>query len=144
MKGINKVILVGSVWKDPVIRTTKNDSKIAQVSMVTESGWGEYKKADWHNVVFFGRQAEVVESYVTKGTNLYVEGSIDYRKYTDKSGVEKYTTDIKGQMMQMINSPDAYKEVDVSAPETKREVSSNARAEMASISKEVSADDIPF
>jgi single-strand DNA-binding protein len=144
MKGINKVILVGNVWKDPVIRTTKNDSKIAQVSMVTESGWGEYKKADWHNVVFFGRQAEVVESYVTKGTNLYVEGSIDYRKYTDKSGVEKYTTDIKGQMMQMINSPDAYKEVDVSAPETKREVSSNARAEMASISKEVSADDIPF
>ena len=144
MKGINKVILVGNVWKDPVVRTTKNDSKIAQVSMVTESGWGEYKKADWHNVVFFGRQAEVVESYVTKGTNLYVEGSIDYRKYTDKSGVEKYTTDIKGQMMQMINSPDAYKEVDVSAPETKREVSSNARAEMASISKEVSADDIPF
>jgi single-strand DNA-binding protein len=112
--------------------------------MVTESGWGEYKKADWHNVVFFGRQAEVVESYVTKGTNLYVEGSIDYRKYTDKSGVEKYTTDIKGQMMQMINSPDAYKEVDVSQPEAKREVSSSARAEMASISKEVSADDIPF
>ena len=144
MKGINKVILVGNVWKDPVVRTTKNDSKIAQVAMVTESGWGEYKKADWHNVVFFGRQAEVVESYVTKGTNLYVEGSIDYRKYTDKSGVDKYTTDIKGQMMQMINSPDAYKEVDVSAPETKREVSSNARAEMASISKEVSADDIPF
>ena len=144
MKGINKVILVGNVWKDPVVRTTKNDSKIAQVSMVTESGWGEYKKADWHNVVFFGRQAEVVESYVTKGTNLYVEGSIDYRKYTDKSGVDKYTTDIKGQMMQMINSPDAYKEVDVSAPETKREVSSSARAEMASISKEVSADDIPF
>tara|TARA_R110000824_G_scaffold331191_1_gene517951 strand:- start:2652 stop:3086 length:435 start_codon:yes stop_codon:yes gene_type:complete len=144
MKGINKVILVGNVWKDPVVRTTKNDSKIAQVSMVTESGWGEYKKADWHNVVFFGRQAEVVESYVTKGTNLYVEGSIDYRKYTDKSGVEKYTTDIKGQMMQMINSPDAYKEVDVSQPEAKREVSSNARAEMASISKEVSADDIPF
>ena len=144
MKGINKVILVGNVWKDPVIRTTKNDSKIAQVSMVTESGWGEYKKADWHNVVFFGRQAEVVESYVTKGTNLYVEGSIDYRKYTDKSGVEKYTTDIKGQMMQMINSPDAYKEIDVSQPEVKREVSSNARAEMASISKEVSADDIPF
>ena len=144
MKGINKVILVGNVWKDPVVRTTKNDSKIAQVSMVTESGWGEYKKADWHNVVFFGRQAEVVESYVTKGTNLYVEGSIDYRKYTDKSGVEKYTTDIKGQMMQMINSPDAYKEIDVSQPEVKREVSSNARAEMASISKEVSADDIPF
>ena len=89
MKGINKVILVGSVWKEPTIRTTKNDSKIAQVSMVTESGYGEYKKSDWHNVVFFGKQAEIAEAYVGKGTNLYVEGSIDYRKYTDKSGVEK-------------------------------------------------------
>jgi single-strand DNA-binding protein len=144
MKGINKVILVGNVWKDPVVRTTKNDSKVAQVSMVTESGYGEYKKADWHNVVFFGKSAEVVDNYVTKGTNLYVEGSIDYRKYTDKSGVEKYTTDIKGYILQMINSPDAYKEVESSAPEGKREVSGSAKAEMASIAKEVSADDIPF
>jgi single-strand DNA-binding protein len=86
----------------------------------------------------------VVDNYVTKGTNLYVEGSIDYRKYTDKSGVEKYTTDIKGYILQMINSPDAYKEVESSAPEGKREVSGSAKAEMASIAKEVSADDIPF
>jgi|TARA_R100001530_G_scaffold109759_2_gene77125 single-strand DNA-binding protein len=143
MKGINKAILVGSVWKDPVIRDTKNGSKIAQVSMVTESGWGEYKKADWHTVIFFGKQADVVDSFVTKGTNLYVEGSIDYRKYTDKNGVEKYTTDIKGQMLQMINSPDAYKEVEDSTPEVKREVSSSAREEMASITKEVT-DDVPF
>jgi len=144
MKGINKAIILGNVWKDPVVRTTKNDSKIAQVSMVTESGYGEYKKADWHNVVFFGKQAEVVDNYVTKGTNLYVEGSIDYRKYTDKSGVEKYTTDIKGYQLQMINSPDAYKEVEGSAPEGKREVSASAKAEMASISDQVAADDIPF
>ena len=143
MKGINKVILVGSVWKEPTIRTTKNDSKIAQVSMVTESGYGEYKKADWHNVVFFGKQAEIVEAYVGKGTNLYVEGSIDYRKYTDKSGVEKYTTDIKGYMMQMINSPDAYKEVEVGSSD-KKSMPSGARDAMKDIAKEVSADDIPF
>ena len=144
MKGINKAIILGNVWKDPVIRTTKNDSKIAQVSMVTESGYGEYKKADWHNVVFFGKQAEVVDNYVTKGTKLYLEGSIDYRKYTDKSGVEKYTTDIKGQQLQMINSPDASKEVEGSAPEGKREVPASAKAEMASISSQVAAADIPF
>jgi single-strand DNA-binding protein len=143
MKGINKVILVGNVWKDPVVRTTKNDSKVAQVSMVTESGYGEYKKADWHNVVFFGKSAEVVDNYVTKGTNLYVEGSIDYRKYTDKSGVEKYTTDIKGYMMQMINSPDAYKEVEVGSSD-KKSMPSGARDAMKDIAKEVSADDIPF
>ena len=143
MKGINKVILVGSVWKEPTIRTTKNDSKIAQVSMVTESGYGEYKKSDWHNVVFFGKQAEIAEAYVGKGTNLYVEGSIDYRKYTDKSGVEKYTTDIKGYMMQMINSPDAYKEVEMKSSD-KKSMPSGARDAMKDIAKEVSADDIPF
>ena len=143
MKGINKVILVGSVWKEPTIRTTKNDSKIAQVSMVTESGYGEYKKSDWHNVVFFGKQADIVEAYVGKGTNLYVEGSIDYRKYTDKSGVEKYTTDIKGYMMQMINSPDAYKEVEMGSSD-KKSMPSGARDAMKDIAKEVSADDIPF
>jgi single-strand DNA-binding protein len=143
MKGINKVILVGSVWKEPTIRTTKNDSKIAQVSMVTESGYGEYKKSDWHNVIFFGKQAEIAEAYVGKGTNLYVEGSIDYRKYTDKSGVEKYTTDIKGYMMQMINSPDAYKEVEMGSSD-KKSMPSGARDAMKDIAKEVSADDIPF
>lgn len=116
---------------------------MAQVSMVTESGYGEYKKADWHNVIFYGKQAEVVDSYVGKGTNLYVEGSIDYRKYTDKSGVEKYTTDIKGYTLQMINSPDAYKEVDVQSSGS-QPMPASARAEMASIAKDVSADDIPF
>jgi single-strand DNA-binding protein len=143
MKGINKVILLGNVWKEPTVRDTKNGSKMAQVSMVTESGYGEYKKADWHNVIFYGKQAEVVDSYVGKGTNLYVEGSIDYRKYTDKSGVEKYTTDIKGYTLQMINSPDAYKEVDVQSSGS-QPMPASARAEMASITKDVSADDIPF
>ncbi len=140
MRGVNKVILVGNVWKDPVVRDTKNGSKMAQVSMVTESGTGEYKKADWHNVIFYGKQAEVVDNYVTKGTNLYVEGSIDYRKYTDKTGVEKYTTDIKGYTMQMINSPDAYKEVNVSS---NGDAPHPARSQMSDISGQV-ADDLPF
>ena len=111
--------------------------------MVTESAYGEYKKSDWHKVIFYGKQADVVDSYVSKGTNLYVEGSIDYRKYTGKDGIEKYTTDIQGKMLQMINSPDAYKEVEASAPEYKREVSSDAKKEMASISEQV-VDDLPF
>jgi len=144
MKGINKAIILGYVWKDPTIRATKNGSKIAQVDVVTESGYGEYKKSDWHKVIFYGKQADVVESYVNKGTNLYIEGSIDYRKYTSKDGIEKYTTDIKGQMLQMINSPDAYKEVENSAPEFKREVTASERAALKDISKEVTADDIPF
>ena len=143
MKGINKAIILGYVWKEPTIRSTKNGSKIAEVNIVTESGYGEYKKADWHKVIFYGKQADVVDSYVAKGTNLYVEGSIDYRKYTGKDGVERYTTDIKGQMLQMINSPDAYKEVESSAPEFKKAVGPAALKEMADIAEEV-VDDIPF
>ena len=143
MKGINKAIILGYVWKEPTIRATKNGSKIAQVDMVTESGYGEYKKSDWHKVIFYGKQADVVDSYVTKGTNLYVEGSIDYRKYTGKDGIEKYTTDIKGFILQMINSPDAYKELET-APEYKKEVSSSAKEAMSEISSQVTADDIPF
>ena len=122
MKGINKAIILGYVWKEPTIRATKNGTKIAEVNLVTESGYGEYKKADWHKVIFYGKQADVVDSYVNKGTNLYIEGAIDYRKYTGKDGVEKYTTDIQGKMLQMINSPDAYKEVET-APEYKKDVS---------------------
>ena len=143
MKGINKAIILGYVWKDPTIRSTKNGNKIAQVDIVTESGYGEYKKSDWHKVIFYGKQADVVDSYVAKGTNLYVEGSIDYRKYTGKDGIEKYTTDIKGQMLQMINSPDAYKEVEASAPEFKKVVPAAALKEMGDIAEEVT-DDVPF
>ena len=144
MKGVNKAILLGYVWKDPTIRSTKNGNKIAQVDMVTESGYGEYKKSDWHKVIFYGKTADVVDSYVTKGTNLYVEGSIDYRKYTGKDGIEKYTTDIQGKMLQMINSPDAYKEVEASAPEHKKEVSTGMKNAMSDIAEQVTADDIPF
>jgi single-strand DNA-binding protein len=143
MKGINKAIILGYVWKEPTIRATKNGSKIAQVDIVTESGYGEYKKSDWHKVIFYGKQADVVDSYVTKGTNLYVEGSIDYRKYTAKDGVEKYTTDIKGFILQMINSPDAYKEIET-PPEYKKEVAPGMKEAMSDISNQVVADDIPF
>ena len=143
MKGINKAIILGYVWKEPTIRATKNGTKIAEVNLVTESGYGEYKKADWHKVIFYGKQADVVDSYVNKGTNLYIEGSIDYRKYTGKDGVEKYTTDIQGKMLQMINSPDAYKEVET-APEYKKDVSPGMKEAMADISNQVVADDIPL
>ena len=143
MKGINKAIILGYVWKEPTIRATKNGTKIAEVNLVTESGYGEYKKADLHKVIFYGKQADVVDSYVNKGTNLYIEGSIDYRKYTGKDGVEKYTTDIQGKMLQMINSPDAYKEVET-APEYKKDVSPGMKEAMADISNQVVADDIPL
>ena len=146
MKGINKAIILGRVWKDPTIRETTNGTKVALVGLVTESGMGEYAKPDWHTIIFYGKQADVVDSYVGKGTTLYIEGNINYRKYTGKDGLDKYVTEIQGKMLQMVNSPDAYKEV-IGTPEEKKKVPKNVRDEMADIrGPDVvhSADDLPF
>jgi len=142
MKGVNKAIIVGNVWKDPTIRDAKNGGKVGIVNMVTESGTGEYAKADWHTVVFYGKQADIVDQYVVKGTNLYIEGRINYRKYTDKSGIDKYVTEIVGGMLSMIGHPDAGKEVR-HEPTPTRTVSPAVMEEMKEVKREAH-DDIPF
>jgi single-strand DNA-binding protein len=142
MKGVNKAIILGNVWKDPTIRDTKNGGKVAQVNIVTESGTGEYAKPDWHTIVFYGKQADIVAQYVVKGTNLYVEGRINYRKYTDKSGIEKYVTEVVGGMLTMIGHPDAGKEVTADSP-APRPVPPSIAKEMKEVKKEA-YDDVPF
>ena len=98
---VNKVIIVGNVGKDPEIRSTQSGSKIANVTLATSESWndkasGERKeKTEWHRVVIFNdRLVDVVERFVKKGEKLYVEGSLQTRKWTDQSGQEKYTTEI--------------------------------------------------
>ena len=101
MAGVNKVILVGNVGKDPEIRTTQDGTKIANFSIATSETWndrasGERKeKTEWHRVVVFNdRITDVVEKYVKKGKSVYVEGSLQTRKWTDQSGTEKYSTEV--------------------------------------------------
>lgn len=98
---VNKVILVGNVGKDPEIRSMGNGSKVANLSLATSETWkdkstGERKeKTEWHRVSIFGDAlVNVVEKYVKKGSKLYIEGSIQTRKWTDQSGAEKYSTEI--------------------------------------------------
>ena len=98
---VNKVILVGNIGKDPEIRNTQNGSKIANLTLATSETWndkasGERKeKTEWHRVVVFNdRLVDVVERFVKKGRKLYVEGTLQTRKWTDQSGVEKYTTEV--------------------------------------------------
>ena len=76
MKGINKVIVLGRVWKDPTTRVAANGNKVTQVDLVTESGTGEYAKADWHKVVLYGRPAEIAETYVGKGVLTIASGKL--------------------------------------------------------------------
>ena len=98
---VNKVILLGNLGQDPDIRTMQNGKKVCTFSLATSDSWkdketGEKKeKTEWHRVVVFNEGlVGVVESYIKKGTKLYVEGSLQTRKWTDDKGVEKYTTEI--------------------------------------------------
>ena len=98
---VNKVILVGNLGKDPEIRTGQDGSKIVNFSLATSENWtdkasGERReKTEWHRVVVFNdRIADVVERYLKKGSKVYVEGALQTRKWTDQSGVEKYSTEV--------------------------------------------------
>ena len=108
MASVNKVIVVGNLGRDPEIRTFPSGDQVANVTIATTDKWkdkqsGEMKEAtEWHRVVFNGRLAEIVGQYLRKGSQVYVEGSLRTRKWTDQAGVEKYSTEIRADQMQML------------------------------------------
>lgn len=108
MASINKVIIVGNLGRDPEMRTFPSGDQVANVTIATTDKWkdkqtGEMKEAtEWHRVVFNGRLAEIVGQYLRKGSQVYVEGSLRTRKWTDQNGVEKYSTEIRADQMQML------------------------------------------
>jgi single-strand DNA-binding protein len=110
MASVNKVIIVGNLGKDPEMRAFPSGDQVANVTIATTDKWkdkqtGEMKEAtEWHRVVFNGRLAEIVGQYLRKGSQVYVEGSLRTRKWTDQSGAEKYTTEIRADQMQMLGS----------------------------------------
>ena len=108
MASVNKVIIVGNLGRDPEMRTFPSGDQVANVTIATTDKWrdkqsGEMKEAtEWHRVVFNGRLAEIAGQYLRKGSQVYVEGSLRTRKWTDQSGVEKYSTEIRADQMQML------------------------------------------
>ncbi|MEI8169426.1 MAG: single-stranded DNA-binding protein [Rhodoferax sp.] len=110
MASVNKVILVGNLGRDPEVRSFPNGDRVANITIATTDKWkdkqtNEMKEAtEWHRIVFNGRLAEIVEQYLRKGSQVYVEGSLRTRKWTDKDGQEKYTTEIRADQMQMLGS----------------------------------------
>lgn len=99
-RGINKVILVGNLGNDPEVKYTASGSAIANLTVATSESWndkatGEKKEnTEWHRVVLFGKLAEVAGEYLRKGSQVYIEGQLRTRKWTDNAGVEKYTTEV--------------------------------------------------
>jgi len=107
---VNKVILIGRLGIEPDVRYTPAGTAVANISMATNESWqdkqsGEWQdRTEWHKVVFWGRQAETVKQLLHKGSQIYVEGSLQTEKWQDKQGVDHYTTKIQGFRMQMLDS----------------------------------------
>ncbi len=110
MASVNKVIIVGNLGRDPETRYMPSGDAMTTIAVATTDSWkdktsGEKKEqTEWHRITFFGKLAEIAGQYLKKGSQVYVEGSLRTRKYTDKDGVEKYATDIKADTMQMLGS----------------------------------------
>lgn len=110
MASVNKVILVGNCGRDPEVRYTANGAAICNISLATSRQWKDkttgdrQEETEWHRVVFYDRLAEIAGEYVKKGRSVYVEGRLKTRKWTDKDGVEKYTTEVVADQMQLLGS----------------------------------------
>lgn len=111
MAGVNKATIVGNLGNDPEIRSLPNGDLVATLSVATSETWtdkntGERKETvQWHRIVFYRKQAEICQQYLKRGSKVYVEGSIQYRKWEDPETHEtKYSTEIRGSLLQMLDS----------------------------------------
>lgn len=109
MASVNKVILIGNLGKDPETRYMPNGDAVTNITLATTENWkdknGEkQEKTEWHRVTFYRKLAEIAGEYLKKGRSVYVEGRLETRKWTDKAGVERYTTDIIATDMKMLGS----------------------------------------
>ena len=160
-RGINKVILVGNLGNDPDVKATQGGTTITTISVATSEQWKDkqtgqaQERTEWHRVKFFGRLAEIAGDYLKKGSQVYIEGSLRTDKYTDKNGVERYTTDIIANEMQMLGGKGGgegggggnYERGSRPAPAQRREAApsrSSAPAPSAGFDDVPFDDDIPF
>lgn len=148
MAGVNKVIILGNLGADPELRSSPSGVTSCRLSIATSMNWtdkasGEKKdKTEWHRVVFFGRSAEVIDQYLKKGQQLYIEGRLQTNKY-EKDGIERYSTDIIGESFNFISGSgsSSASKVAEQAPNNINQDNSDNSSEKASSEFE---DDIPF
>jgi single-strand DNA-binding protein len=109
MPSLNRVQIIGNLGRDPEVRYSPEGAAIANMSLATTSQWkdketrGKQERTEWHRVVFYGRQAEIVRECTHKGSLVYVEGSLRTRKWQDKDGSDRYTTEIVGSLLTMLD-----------------------------------------
>jgi single-strand DNA-binding protein len=152
MASVNKVILVGNLGRDPETRYTTGGEAVTNVSIATTDTWkdksGEkQERTEWHRVAFFGKLAEIAGEYLKKGSQVYVEGRLQTRKWQDKEGQDKYTTEIIADRMQMLGSRSGAGGANADMPErASAGASTGSKAGAAPAKKNVDDldDDIPF
>jgi single-strand DNA-binding protein len=114
MSGVNKVLLIGRLGRDPEVRYTQDGTAIANFSIATSEEWKDKKtgekqeRTEWHKIVAFRRLGEICGEYLSKGRQVYVEGRLQTRDWQDKDGNKRYTTEIVASQMQMLGSKDSY------------------------------------
>lgn len=150
-RGVNKVILIGNLGRDPEVRYMPSGGAVANVTLATSESWkdrqtGEtQERTEWHNVVFFNRLAEIAGEYLRKGSKIYVEGSLRTRKWQGKDGQDRYTTEIVASEMQMLDSRGGGSGSGSSAPaRSQRQEQDDYEPMRPSPGAEDFDDDIPF
>jgi single-strand DNA-binding protein len=154
MASVNKVILIGNLGRDPETRYSPEGAAITNVSLATTDTWkdkatGEkQERTEWHRVVFFDRLAEVAGEYLRKGSQVYVEGKLVTRKWQDKEGQDRYTTEIRAERMQMLGSRSGMGAADSDdgggAPRVARESAPRPASGKPAANIAEMDDDIPF
>ena len=152
MASVNKVILIGNLGRDPETRYMPEGAAITNISIATTETWkdkqGEkQEKTEWHRVAFFGKLAEIAGEYLKKGSQVYVEGRLQTRKWQDKDGADKYTTEIVADRMQMLGSRSGMGGGDREAPERESaagKATPKPAAKAAGGKFDDFEDDIPF
>jgi single-strand DNA-binding protein len=148
MASVNKVIIVGNLGRDPETRYMPSGDAMTTIAVATTDSWkdkntGEKKEqTEWHRITFFGKLAEIAGQYLKKGSQVYVEGSLRTRKYTDKDGVEKYATDIKADTMQMLGGKQDSQQSSQQRPQQQRPSANPSPQSQAT--KFDDLEDLPF
>jgi single-strand DNA-binding protein len=149
-RGVNKVILVGNLGRDPEVRYSPNGQAVANVTIATSESWKDkttgdkQERTEWHRIVFFGRLAEIAGEYLKKGAQIYIEGRLQTRKWQDKEGHDRYTTEIVANEMQMLGSRSGAGAPSEPMPEAATAESAPARSGGAKSASADFDDDIPF
>ncbi len=153
-KGINKVILIGNLGHDPEIRYMSNGNTVTNITLATSNIWkdkntGEKKeKTEWHKIVLFGKLAEIAAEYLHKGSQIYIEGSLQTRKWKDPNGNERYTTEIVVNMngtMQMLGVKNWNKEYNNNKKNSKTNKKKKIKTQINKKEKlSINFDDMPF